>query len=138
MKVVAAPCRPLTPLPVCGVQRLPPTEAQRFVESLRSGQYGDAERAADHIFAEGYATDTVLAQVRARPPQPSQCRRDNARPPCQLYDQVAASEHLSDAAKARIALKFAEADKRIADGATERAQLLDCLAVASQAAKAQA
>lgn len=62
--------------------------------------------------AGGYATDLVMEQVLAA---------------------LVEAPDVTDKAKAATALAFAEADRRIADGADERTQLLDLFAKATKA-----
>ena len=51
----------------------------------------------------------------------------------QLSDALMEDAAVADSAKARIAVRLAEADKALADGADESLQLLDCASCAMRA-----
>ena len=82
----------------------PPEVLQLFWTSVASNSFEKMKTDIANILLAGYPVLTILRQ---------------------LNDDVLALEKISDAQKATICLRIAEADKKLVDGASEHFQLLD-------------
>ena len=82
----------------------PPEVLQLFWTSVASNSFEKMKTDIANILLAGYPVLTILRQ---------------------LNDDVLALEKISDAQKATICLRIAEADKKLDDGASEHFQLLD-------------
>uniref|UniRef100_A0AAV1VM88 AAA+ ATPase domain-containing protein n=1 Tax=Peronospora matthiolae TaxID=2874970 RepID=A0AAV1VM88_9STRA len=82
----------------------PPELLQQFWASVASNSFDKMKADITSILLAGYPVLTILRQ---------------------LNDDVLALEKISDAQKATICLRIAEADKKLVDGASEHFQLLD-------------
>ncbi|XP_043690055.1 replication factor C subunit 2-like [Telopea speciosissima] len=72
--------------------------------ACRSGDFELANKEVNNIIAEGYPVSQMFSQ---------------------LFEVVVGADDISDEQKARICKRFAEADKRLIDGADEYLQLMD-------------
>ncbi|KAI9906372.1 hypothetical protein PsorP6_004143 [Peronosclerospora sorghi] len=82
----------------------PPALLQQFWASVASNGFEKMKADIENLLLAGYPVLTILRQ---------------------LNDDVLGLEKLSDAQKAKICLRIAEADKKLVDGASEYFQMLD-------------
>ncbi len=77
---------------------------EKFWRAVESNVFDKVKMEIEDILLSGYPVLTILKQ---------------------LSDQVLRNTKLQDTQKARICLRIAEADKKLADGASEHFQLMD-------------
>jgi len=85
-----------------------------IIKACRATTFSAVNDTAHHVVAEGYPVALILPQ---------------------LLDFVMVSEHFTNLAKAEIALRIAEADKKMVDGASELLQLLSVMSCIYEQAK---
>lgn len=90
---------------------VPGAEIADLVAVCAKSTFSDVERKVKSMISDSYPLGQVLSQVQ---------------------DYLVASKDVEDDRKARICVKFAQVDKRIADGANEALQLLDAVGFVHQ------
>jgi len=86
---------------------LPHDVLDRFIKACRSNSFEQLQSVVQYVFANGYPAAQLL---------------------CQLHDLVVSSSDLTNAQKAKIAIKLGEVDRCLQDGADEFLQLLNIAA----------
>ena len=83
---------------------VPDDEIKELLNTLRTDNYEKMAQAVGDILAQGFSGNAVFAQ---------------------LLEAIVDDKEFSDMHKAQASIKMAECEKKLADGASERLQLLD-------------
>lgn len=87
---------------------VPETIAESLITSIKTSLYSEIEKAAKNVVMQGYSADAVLQQ---------------------LLKVVIDSNELDDEGKAQVAIRIADAETKLIEGADETLQMIDVLSV---------
>jgi replication factor C subunit 2/4 len=112
---VRAVLQPADVMEVAGV--IPPERIAHLLQSVKGTPFRTLQSAAQEMIYSAYPVDAVLAQFSSA---------------------VLRDVSIGDGAKAKIAVRIAEAEHKLIDGADELLQLLDVMSFTAQAIAANA